>query len=497
MKKTLLTSLLCISIATAFSQPISWVPTSQGTAVSATGSYPTKWIIWNSKLYFWGMDSNSTEIWSYDELTPAKKETNLYPGGNARSSGYIPGAMASLNGKLYTAATTTFSSSELYAFNGTPIPTKVSNIWPGGRAGPHFITALNGKIYFGARSPITGGQSDDLYVYDGVNPPSKYNIPGPTVGMNGCSPTQLIVFKGKLCFAGILPSGKSGLFELDPATNIPKHVTAGAPAGDFAGYLGYLTLAGSKLYFIGGSSCCGAEVWSYDGSTLKRETDVGPGLVKGAESGFGYYKGEVYFAGSTGGTNFQLYKLTADGTAVLVYTFNTSGNAGPNSFATYKDNLYFLATTAAGAEIWKYNGTTCSMVADLYAGQTSGALGGFEIFNGHLYFVGSNGTHNGELFRINDPTGIENVKWNGKATIFPNPASTSATISLNLKQAEDLQISLLDISGREVFSTGVRSYAAGENTVALPLNSLAAAQYIYRICGSKGDMLVSGKLIKK
>jgi ELWxxDGT repeat protein len=498
MKKTLLSLLLCSSFGAAFSQTISWVPTSSG-SVTASGSWPHCITVWNGKLYFWNNDSTSTEIWSYDEVTQPKKLTSI---STSIANGYGGGKFAALNGKLYTAG------SELLSYNGASVLTQVSNIFPGNSASPSGMTTINGKVYFTAKSSAGGGQlSSDLYSYDGVNPPVKYNIPGPSTGIRGCSPGNLTVFNSKLYFSVKLPSGKTGLYELDPVTNTPNLITNGAPAGDFSGSLAgtneagsTFLVAGGKFYFIGGEAGYASEVWSYDGSTLKRMTDVAPGLGKGAENSLGYYNGEVYFSGSTDGSKFQLYKISSDGKAVLVYTVNPSGTANLQDFITYKNNLYFIANTAAsGAELWKYNGTSCSMVADLYpdVGSVKDGDIDYAIYNGHLYFQGSNGKHNNELFRLNDPTGIENVAWSGSVSVHPNPATTSASLTLILRNPESLQITITDITGREVYSTGVRNYAAGEHAVTLPLNALAAGQYIYRVGGSNGELLVSGKLIKE
>jgi len=500
MKRTLIFLLFfCLSLTDGIAQTIQWVPSSQGTGATASNSGPGQLTVWNGRLYFWAEDSNSVEIWSYDELTPPIKMTNLFPGGNASGSGNGAGKMAILNGKLYMAASVGLET-ELYSYNGISTMLKVSNIFPGGTAGPYYLRTMGSKIYFGAVTGGAGTPSIDLYSYDGTNPPYKYPITGPSIGVMGCNPVEMTPYNGKLYFFGKLPSSQWALYQLDPVTNTANVIMSGAPSGGFTGPMSNLTVAGNKLYFNAGSNGYGGEIWSYNDTNLKRMTDVAPGNLKGAwGGGIGYYNGEIYFGGSTDGTNFQLYKLTADGTASLVYTVNPGGNGAVGNFVTYKNNLYFIARTpAAGAELWKYNGTSCGMVADLNTGPSDFISGGFDyaIYNGHLYFGAISTNHQYELFRLNDPTGVTNTNWVAKVSISPNPTRDIAQLSISLPHAEDLQISLHDISGRNVFSTGLQTYSAGTHTVTLPLQSLPSGVYVYSIHGNSG-LLSSGQVIRK
>jgi len=290
------------------------------------------------------------------------------------------------------------------------------------------------------------------------------------------------------------------LYAIDTTTNIPFAVTNGAPSGDFSS-MSDLTLAGSKLYFIAAENTYGNEVWSYDGTTLKRETDVASGISSGAVRGFGYYNGEVYFAGCNDGSNkFQLYKISRDGGVVLVHTVNPTGDARPNTFLVYKNNLYFVAKTAAtGFELWKYDGTTCAMVMDLYPGVADMFTGGFDwaIYKGHLYFRGRNGAHQDELYRLNDPTTVKSVRWEGDVKVYPNPTTATATLSITLQSAQTLQIALFDASGKKVYAVDVKTYSAGNNELNIPIQKLAAGQYFYRISDATQGTLASGAITRQ
>lgn len=507
MRKTFYSILsLCafLNLAQNADAQIVWVPTAgNGPASTRSDSYNRQLTVWNGKLYFWGRnDTTGSELWSYDEISPAKMEYDLIPGLNSGDGGGAAngfGKMAVLKNKLYMAAQNSSSGCEVFAWSGSGAQVQVSNI---GMAGPYDLVAFGSKLYFGSPRSTNGSSTTDvdLYSYDGINPVYRYNISVPATGLKGVNPFYITAIGKKLCFAGRLPSGKAGLYAIDTTTNVPFVVTNGAPAGDFNS-ISDLTLIGSKLYFIAGENTYGNEVWTYDGTTLKRETDVSSGLSSGAVQGFGYYKGEVYFAGCNDNSNkFQLYKISKDGPVVLVHTINPTGDARPHTYLVYKNNLYFVAKTGAtGFELWKYDGTTCAMVADLYPGAPDGFTGWFDwaIYKNHLYFRGRNGAHLDELFRLNDPTTVENVKWNGEVKVYPNPASTSATLSMTLQSAQTLQIALFDGSGKEVYAVNMKDYPAGKSELALPLQGLAAGQYFYRISSANQTTLASGAISRQ
>jgi ELWxxDGT repeat protein len=81
----------------------------------------------------------------------------------------------------------------------------------------------------------------------------------------------------------------------------------------------------------------------------------------------------------------------------------------------FSNALYFSATsTDGGTELWKYDGTTATRVADINVGVGNSSPAFLTVFNGVLYFS-ANG---------NDNTGVELWKYDGT-----NPPSRAADIN--------------------------------------------------------------------
>jgi len=78
------------------------------------------------------------------------------------------------------------------------------------------------------------------------------------------------------------------------------------------------------------------------------------------------------------------------------------------------------------------------------------------------------------------------------AQVVPNPASTAAKIVYHSSRNENLQIELLDLTGRVLFSR-MESSKKGLNESALELDGLSSGLYFYRIRNSS-KILYSGKL---
>jgi ELWxxDGT repeat protein len=75
--------------------------------------------------------------------------------------------------------------------------------------------------------------------------------------------------------------------------------------------------------------------------------------------------------------------------------------------AVYNGSLYFSAYDGVhGRELWKYNGTSASLAADIVAGGqfSSSNPTGLAVYNNKLYFAADDGVHGVELWSFDGTT---------------------------------------------------------------------------------------------
>ncbi len=152
----------------------------------------------------------------------------------------------------------------------------------------------------------------------------------------------------------------------------------------------------NELYFGATDGTYGYELWKFSPTTQKvtRLTDINPGSGNSGISYLTLYNGALYFSGYD--THSALWKY--DGTtASLAADVNN-----PSYFIIYDGDLYFSANDGTnGTELWKFDGTTASMVADI---DTNPGIGSspqdFVVFNGDLYFSAYHTDYGQELWKF-------------------------------------------------------------------------------------------------
>ncbi|MFA5418428.1 MAG: endonuclease [Bacteroidales bacterium] len=83
--------------------------------------------------------------------------------------------------------------------------------------------------------------------------------------------------------------------------------------------------------------------------------------------------------------------------------------------------------------------------------------------------------------------GIEELFTDGALTVFPNPAKDKISISFNAKDQADLQISLNDLSGKQVFSNKY-TVAKGLNQLSMDVNGQSKGVYVLNLVTEKGTI---------
>ena len=88
----------------------------------------------------------------------------------------------------------------------------------------------------------------------------------------------------------------------------------------------------------------------------------------------------------------------------------------------------------------------------------------------------------------------EEFSENNTVEIYPNPVSDIATISFNTESAENISISIIDLTGRVVKSISSQHFQSGENKITVDLSELNNGIYFVQI--KSNAIFYSSKLIK-
>jgi ELWxxDGT repeat protein len=151
-------------------------------ASGSTGSYPEGYFIFNNKLIFAADNGvNGEELWQYDGVNAPTMLADVFSG--TKSS--YPSAFQEFNGALYfNAMSDTIIGSELMVYDGINPPSLVHDIYPGSSNGypnesyPYALNVINNKLVFIA---VDSAHGSELWEYDGTNTPTRvtdYDVTG-------------------------------------------------------------------------------------------------------------------------------------------------------------------------------------------------------------------------------------------------------------------------------------------------------------------------------
>ena len=294
------------------------------------------------------LDGSMDEIAIWSKELSATQIDSLYNKGVPQAATKILGGASSLQSywKLEqstgnTAANSVTNGAALTLNNGptwgkfkqSPVPEIMYNIRTGSQSSyPEKFIEYNGKIYFKADD---GSYGSEMWVFDPANDASSSN------------PQRI----SDIRTGG---SGKSGVSWTD-----------------------HWLVWNNKLYFVGNDGSYGDELYSYDGSSFTRISDIYSGSNGSSPNYLTIYNDKLYFSArnSTYGTELYVY----DGTNVSLVADNASGSTsgfGWGGMKVYKDKLYFQGySTTVGYELYAYDGTSISLVKDISSG-TSGKIQG-------------------------------------------------------------------------------------------------------------------------
>lgn len=170
-----------------------------------------------------------------------------------------------------------------------------------------------------------------------------------------------------------------------------------------------------------------------------------------------------------------------DPCALNIYAEN-SGNSAP-----FTDNAFSLSSRSnvAGSISWNVSGTTWNTVGSATTDQRTPELktliqplmfqSGWNPGNAMAFFIKGSGTREVEAYEDDPtkvaelvvtysgglPTGIAEERKNSSVMAYPNPFNNSFHISVELADASDIVISVMDITGKTVEQKIVKQAPAG------------------------------------
>jgi len=298
---------------------------------------------YGGKLYY---SNGGASLWQYDPVGGAQQA----PGSAANLQN--PEEMTPYGGKFYFRAARFGSPSnigiELWTFDGTnqaPI-----DMFPGaGSSYPQHFIQYAGQLYFNACG--TPGQGTELWRTNGVGTPTEAARIYPN---NGSSPENFAVYNNQLYFSATEGVNGRELWRFDgTSATLAANIVAGGQYS--SSNPNNLAVYGSKLYFSATDGVHGYELWSFDGTTAQMVAEINPTPNPG------------------NGDDFLM-------------------DSSPSDLTVFNGLLYFSADDGAhGRELWSFDGTTASMVADLNPGQYGSYASELTVYDGKLYFSADDG----------------------------------------------------------------------------------------------------------
>ncbi|MGV3773410.1 MAG: Ig-like domain-containing protein [Verrucomicrobiales bacterium] len=211
-------------------------------------------------------------------------------------------------------------------------------------------------------------------------------------------------------------------FQASPALAQATRVADLNP-GSTGSYPSNLTAYADSLVFSAYTQATGFELWRFNGSFTQLVGDinstfdeVGSGVREGNDSLPAWLtpcNGNLYFSAYDPRKGAELWRydgstvsLVADVSPDVNDTIKQMPNSSwPSQLTVFNNNLYFTAnsaTIATNYELWRFDGAIATQVANIHPdadAEQSSYPSGLTVFNGALYFMANDGANGYELWK--------------------------------------------------------------------------------------------------
>ncbi len=365
------------------------------------------------------------------------------------------------------------------------------------------------NLYFTASS---GSTNRGLFKYDVSAKTMTQLLTTNMIGFTNLFGTAIpLLVKGDLLYIGTRINNVSGIYEYDLNTNKEKLIQEVKTGG--IERVHDMRFVGNDLYFAASKSGPSAEIYKYDGTNPPQQVSdiVGDG-VNTIVSPLTEHNGVFYFMGENVTQNdYEIASFdTKTNKAKLLTNFNGIG-LYTTHMVEYNNKIYYTPVSGASDALLYYYDIASGQnvkVDVTIKGSTNEAMPAFagwlesprliKLGNSLVYTAYDTTKKEYLIAKLTDGNlSVYNTSQELTTTLYPNPTSGNATLTLQLDKAQNILVVLTDIAGRVVYTKTAQTYSSGTSNITVPTQNLQTGVYFLQLTNEQGALLNSGKLIKQ
>jgi len=94
------------------------------------------------------------------------------------------------------------------------------------------------------------------------------------------------------------------------------------------------------------------------------------------------------------------------------------------------------------------------------------------------------------------PASVAYLAKDVRAVVYPNPAGSYANLDMELQKPMQLNVNLVDLTGKIVYQSGVKKLMSGKTQIIVPMQSLASGSYFCAVTDADGRLVYCAHLSK-